>query len=115
VLNISIKELRQIEAARKIVILRETTDWLLGEFEIPFEKREGLLAEVITISEILDTWKITDPDIIRMHCYVSLSLGRDYYTVALIAQKVLSSDVEQDTKAEWMRKWIKSLQERTAK
>ncbi len=113
-LNISEKELSRMDSSRKQLVLQETTDWLLGEFAIPVEKREGLLAEVTRICEILDEWKITDPDIIRMHCYASMSLGRDYYTVAPIAQQVLGSDVEQDTKAEWLRKWIKSLQERTA-
>lgn len=114
-LNISEQELARMDRSRRQVILQETTDWLLVEFEMPAEKREGLLAEVIKICEILDVWKITDPDIIRMHSYASMSLGRDYYVVAPIAQQILSSDVEQDTKAEWLRKWIKSLQERTAK
>jgi hypothetical protein len=114
-LNISEKDVARMDKSRKQLILQETTDWLLGEFSIPVEKREGLLAEIIKICEILDDWKITDPDIIRMHCYASMSLGRDYYSVAPIAQQILSSDVEQDTKAEWLRKWIKSLQERTAK
>jgi hypothetical protein len=114
-INISPQDLARMDGSRKQLILQETTDWLLGEFEIAREKREALLAEVIKICEILDQWQITDPDLIRMHCYASMSLGRDYYIVAPIAQQILSSDLDQDLKAEWLRKWIKALQERTAK
>jgi hypothetical protein len=101
-----------IEQARTLEVISDATDWLLVEFRLAAEQRSALFEELKQCAEILKEWKVTLPSFVRLHLYVSMALGRDYYSAAPHIGEVLSSDVSEDFREAWLRQLILSLQKR---
>jgi hypothetical protein len=105
-------QITNIERARLREVISEATDWLLTEFSLAPEQRSMLFEELQECAQILKTWQVSLPSFVRLHLYACMALGADYYSAAPHIAQVLSSDVSEEFREEWLRKLIITLQER---